>query len=1080
MSAMPTVTAVNLTNLSQTYTVGVGDHVINGQGGDNTITAGAGNNTINVLAGNNTITAGAGDSIVHSGDGNNTITTGAGVSIVAAGDGNNTITTGAGASIVAAGDGNNTITTGAGDSIVTAGDGNNTITTGAGDSVIEAGDGNNTVTAGAGHNLVSTGTGNDTITTGAGDDVINAGGGVDIVDAGAGHDVLIYVAAENKNVISNDLYSGGTGFDTLQLVFTRAEWMRADIQADVANYLAFLAASTGANGGDSSASFTFSVLGLTASKMEKLAVTVDGVAIDPANHPVTLGNDAVSTSENLAAATFDVLANDSVPDLINSLTYSDPAHGSVQLAAAYLVTAEVPSANFIYTPNAGFYDYLAVGESATDAFTYTVTDASGDVKTATVTVTITGSNDAPVITAEELSGAVTEQVAPVGNLIDTGTISFTDVDLRDMHLVSAHGTPVGSNLGNLTAALVTDTTNTGAGGKLAWTYTVSDSAVEYLAKNQIRVESFTITLDDQNGSVTTKQIDVLITGTNDAPVAVNDIGSATTASNASGNVLSNDTDVDTAGASFRVSAVRAGGTEGGGSAGVPGAALAGAHGTLTLNADGNYSYAVNQSDAAVRALAVGGKLTDTFNYTMTDGSLDDMALLTVTIDGVNHAPVAVADSGTSISANGSVNVSFSPMGSAYASGASNEYVITQALNSQVGALWSNSKVSLNASFSISADLFFGANDYGADGFSFIIQNNSKTTIGASGQGLGYANITKSFGIEFDTYYNGDVYYNGQVRDIWNDHAAFNTGGMMNAIGGAIDLGNIEDNQYHAVKIDWNASSHVVTLSYGGNVIGSRTIDVAAQVGANEAYIGFAGSTGESTNLQMIRNLNYQSANNSVVLDVLVNDTDIDLGDKAGLKVVAATSDHGATVAFSGVAGAGIDYSPAHAFDYLATNKIVIDTVTYVIQDSHGAQATSTVQVAIAGVNNAPTIVQTVLGDAGNNTLVGTSAADYINGLGGNDILTGLAGNDLLTGGAGSDTFVFSPGGGADIITDFMAGVDMIDLRGFAGMGYASLADVSSHSTQTGADLIIDMGGTNSIQLTGVNLASLHAADFAFA
>ena len=47
---------------------------------------------------------------------------------------------------------------------------------------------------------------------------------------------------------------------------------------------------------------------------------------------------------------------------------------------------------------------------------------------------------------------------------------------------------------------------------------VADAAVEYLAAGQTKVESFTITLNDQNGSVITKQIDVTITGTNDAPV----------------------------------------------------------------------------------------------------------------------------------------------------------------------------------------------------------------------------------------------------------------------------------------------------------------------------------------------------------------------------------------------------------------------------------------------------------------------------------------------------------------------------------------------------------------------------------
>ncbi|MGO4643339.1 VCBS domain-containing protein, partial [Mesorhizobium sp. 2RAF45] len=130
-------------------------------------------------------------------------------------------------------------------------------------------------------------------------------------------------------------------------------------------------------------------------------------------------------------------------------------------------------------------------------------------------VTITGTNDAPVITAQDLIGAVTEQVAPAGNLSDSGVITFTDVDLTDVHLVSATGTPVGTTLGSLTAVKDSDTTGTGTGGQLTWTYTVADSAVEYLAKDQTKVESFTITLDDGNGGLITKQIDVTITGTND-------------------------------------------------------------------------------------------------------------------------------------------------------------------------------------------------------------------------------------------------------------------------------------------------------------------------------------------------------------------------------------------------------------------------------------------------------------------------------------------------------------------------------------------------------------------------------------
>src|SRR5439155_194174 len=111
---------------------------------------------------------------------------------------------------------------------------------------------------------------------------------------------------------------------------------------------------------------------------------------------------------------------------------------------------------------------------------------------------------------QDLIGAVTEQIAPAGNLSDSGIITFDDVDLTDVHLVSATGTPVGITLGSLTASKDSDTTATGTGGQLTWTYTVADAAVEYLAAGQTKLESFTITLDDQHGGLITKQIDLTI------------------------------------------------------------------------------------------------------------------------------------------------------------------------------------------------------------------------------------------------------------------------------------------------------------------------------------------------------------------------------------------------------------------------------------------------------------------------------------------------------------------------------------------------------------------------------------------
>jgi VCBS repeat-containing protein len=380
----------------------------------------------------------------------------------------------------------------------------------------------------------------------------------------------------------------------------------------------------------------------------------------------------------------------------------------------------------------------------------------------------------------------------------------------------------------------------------------------------------------------------------------------------------------------------------------------------------------------VRFVHDGGEDAPTFSIQAYDGaddnSLSNVFAGSVNFTIVNHAPVAVPDTGVSITENGGVAVSFSPILDASA-GVGGEYVITQPSNDQVGALWSDSKISLNTSFTISADLFFGTKDFdGADGFSFIIQNESKSAIGAVGGGLGYQGIAHSIAIEFDTHDNGSGF-----NDIPDDHAAFDINGSMSGLGAPIDLGNIEDGQYHPVTISWNAATHLITLSYNGIVVGTQTIDIAATVGSDEAYIGFAGSTGALNNLQKIRDLSYQSADSSVVLDVLANDTDVDPGDKATLHVVSASSENGASLTFSGLAGAGIVYSPGHAFDYLAAGQTAIDTVTYTIADSHGAQSDpSTAQVTIVGLNDAPVIQG---GDtrsvsvAENTTAVGMVVAD---------------------------------------------------------------------------------------------------------
>ena len=88
---------------------------------------------------------------------------------------------------------------------------------------------------------------------------------------------------------------------------------------------------------------------------------------------------------------------------------------------------------------------------------------------------------------------------------------------RDTHHIGPTITASAGALGSLTASVNPDTVD-GIGGTIQWSYSVAASAVEYLAKNQTKVEQFTITLDDGNGGIVNRTIEVTITGTNDAPV----------------------------------------------------------------------------------------------------------------------------------------------------------------------------------------------------------------------------------------------------------------------------------------------------------------------------------------------------------------------------------------------------------------------------------------------------------------------------------------------------------------------------------------------------------------------------------
>ena len=106
-----------------------------------------------------------------------------------------------------------------------------------------------------------------------------------------------------------------------------------------------------------------------------------------------------------------------------------------------------------------------------------------------------------------------------------------------------------------------------------------------------------------------------------------------------GDVLSNDSDDD--GDTLSLVSVRTGSTEGSGTAGTLGQALTGTYGDLTLNSNGSYSYTANTGISATEALDAGDVVYDYFNYTISDGSATDTALIKIKIIGILKATVRI-------------------------------------------------------------------------------------------------------------------------------------------------------------------------------------------------------------------------------------------------------------------------------------------------------------------------------------------------------------------------------------------------------------------------------------------------------
>ncbi|WKA28145.1 VCBS domain-containing protein [Bradyrhizobium roseum] len=301
------------------------------------------------------------------------------------------------------------------------------------------------------------------------------------------------------------------------------------------------------------------------------AATVDdghgGVVTKPITVTVTGSNDAVDITGEPQTATITEHADahhSATPDTASgAITFVDAdlsdthnvklagvsasgvvtglANGAVQLNWLSLgplsdSTNGLPgSQSWTFSAPDSYFDYLADGETVTLTYTVEVDDHHGSSALQDIVVTVTGSNDAPVIGAIAQQN-LTEQ-SGASALTSTIAVNFTDLDLSDVghsasvtHAVASGATNgLALNEAALIALIKPEEVTKAAGstsGSVELSFSAASSAFDYLEQGQVLTLKYTVAIDDGDGGVTSRDFVVTVTGTNDAPSIVGEVDPA--------------------------------------------------------------------------------------------------------------------------------------------------------------------------------------------------------------------------------------------------------------------------------------------------------------------------------------------------------------------------------------------------------------------------------------------------------------------------------------------------------------------------------------------------------------------------
>jgi VCBS repeat-containing protein len=784
---------------------------------------------------------------------------------------------------------------------------------------------------------------------------------------------------------------------------------------------------------------------------EDIVVTIDGSN----DAPVVSGTSNVVTSSetedtdlvaNGVFEVFDADTTDTVSILSTNgvtLTTTGSDSDSATPDAATLLAMFTPqsgqiignatqngSVEWSFNANGETFDYLKEGETITLNYKVAFADDSGTATAATgpseqtVSITITGANDKPFVSAA--TDVADTQFETNAALIADGTFVVTDVDTMDTVTLGTITAVSTGNAGAYNPAdlvnmfSVTDTPfslgSTSNTGTATWNFNSgSAGAFDYLARGESLEITYTIPFSDNSGvpasNSNSQTVVVTINGTNDGPTiegtptALQTRAAGDTATVTSGSIEIEDLDVSDVVTVSEVRLVTAG---------------------LTGDEDGDQE-TPSPADLLlmldIRADDIvidGNNTTGTINWDFTPGTEKFDYLASGETLALTYTVVLADQNGGTNSQTIQINVA----------GGNNTPTVT-----------AQTDVSETLTETDAALLTAG---------SFNIEDLDTTdTVSVTGLSV----VTS--GDDTPAATNAAMPTNAELLAMFSPNS-----------GAEIDNASTTGTVEWAFNAGTEAFDHLnltetLTLTY--------TLTIADQLGASTTQDVVINVNGTNDSATIGGDLAAEAATDSgIIVTGRVTTTDLDDADN----LFTPATGNGTYGSYTVDSGGNWTYT-------LDDSNPTVDALTLVsdeITDSFTVTANDgTTETVVITISDDP-----MVGDAGNNTILGRLNDDVILGGAGNDVLFGAAGSDVLNGGsgvdqltgaAGADTFQFTDLGlGIDEVLDFEFDTDRLDITSLLEGGATVTVTPNAGATVTEAEVIIVDSGV-STTVANVTFAS---------